>query len=824
MANNKKWEVPVEKLRNSLDPQTLSFKTTAEIPPLEGMVGQDRALRAMEFGFQVDSEAYNVYVAGPMGTGRMTAVKNFLRQLAPKRPTPDDWCYVYNFEAPDHPRAIKLPPGRGQEFARDMERLVDAAKVDIPRAFQSEDYERRKSQVLKDIEARRTQISEKVEEDARRQGFSIQATPLGIATIPMVEGRPMTADEFERLPEEVRKQLQAAGEKLKAELEQAAREARELESQARERVEQLDREVTLVAIGPLLNGLRNKYRGFPEVIRYLDQVQNDIPDHLSDFREAKAQEQPSPLEMLLREDHLMRYKVNVLIDNRQTKGAPVVVEYRPTYYNLLGRVDYRARLGGMVTDFTMIKPGAIHRANGGYLVVEARDLLVSPFAWDTLKRTLRSGEVRIENLGEQYSALPSATLRPEPIPIDLKVVLVGPSLLYYLLYYLDEDFRRLFAVRADFDVEMDRTGDHVMDYARFISAQVREKGLRHFDRTAVARVIDFASRHVSHQDRLSTRFLDISKLVTEADYWASKNGNRYVTAKDVEQAIEEREHRSDLLEAKLRREIIEGTLHIPTDGAEVGVANGLSVVELGDRPFGRPSRVTARTFLGTRGVVNIEREIKLSGPIHTKGFLILSSYLSSKYAQDKPLALSGSITFEQTYDEIEGDSASSTELYCLLSSLSGVPLKQSIAVTGSVNQLGEVQAIGGVNEKIEGYFRLAKARGLTGEHGVMIPADNIKHLMLSDEVVEAVRAGKFRLWAVKNVDEGIEVLTGMSAGKMKPDGTYPKGTVHYLVNRRLEEYAQHMKEFGRALTGGRPAPFEEGGERREAAESEPTDG
>lgn len=818
--NNNRLRVPVSKLRNSLDPRTLGFKTTAEVPPLEGMVGQDRALRAMEFGFQVDTEAYNVYVAGPMGTGKMTAIKDFLRRLAPTRPTPLDWCYVYNFEAPDHPRAIGLPAGKGQEFARDMDRLVESAKEEIPRVFKSEDYERRKSQVLKDIETRRTQISERVEQDARQQGFTIQPTPIGIATVPIVDGHPMTAEEFEALPEAVRKQLQAAGEKLKAELEQALREARDLESQARERVEQLDREMTLLAIGPLLNALRVKYRDVPEVVSYLNQVQNDIPDHLSDFRMAKAEGAPSALEALLREDHLTRYKVNVLVDNRQTKGAPVVIEYRPTYYNLLGRVDYRSRLGAAVTDFTMIKPGAIHRANGGYLVVEAKDLLLSPFAWESLKRTLRSGEVRIENLGEQYTAVPTATLRPEPIPINLKVVLVGPSFIYYLLHFYDEDFRRLFAVRADFDVEMDRTDAHIMDYARFISALVKKNGLRDFDRTAVARVIDLASRDVSHQERLSTRFLDIAKLVAEADYWAKRNGNRYVTAKDVDQAIEEREFRSNLLEAKLRREILEGTLHVATEGVGVGQANGLSIVDLGDRPFGRPTRVTARTFLGTRGVVNIEREVKLSGPIHTKGFLILSTYLSAKYAQDKPLALSGSITFEQTYDEVEGDSASSTELYCLLSSLSNLPLKQSIAITGSVNQLGEVQAIGGVNQKIEGFFKLAKERGLNGEQGVMIPADNVKNLMLRDEVVEAVKAGKFHLWAVKNVDEGLEILTGKPAGEMRPDGTYPEGTVHYLVNRRLEQYAQRMKEFGRPTPEGRPTPFRQVGEEREVAEPE----
>jgi lon-related putative ATP-dependent protease len=814
------WKIPVEKLCNYLDPKTLKFKTTDEVKPLEGLFGQERALRALDIGLQADSNAFNLYVAGQVGTGKMTAVKMFLSKLAPQRPTPQDWVYVYNFESPDNPQAIALHAGMGPKFAKDMDKLVEQARQDIPRAFKSENYEHRKDQVLKDIEARRAAISDKIQTDARQAGFALQPTPLGMASVPLKEGRPMTADEFSSLPQEEQKHLEEAGEKVKDELEQALREARDLETMASERIETLDKEITLLAIGPLLDALRNKYRDFPEVITYLNQVQTDIPEHLEDFRQEKGESgEANPLASLLHEDHTGRYKVNVLVERKPGSGAPVVVEFRPTYYNVLGRVDYRARLSGASTDFTMIKAGAIHRANGGYLVVEAKELLTSPYAWEALKRTLRSGEVSIENLGDQYTIIPTASLRPEPIPINLKVVMVGSSYIYYLLYYMDEDFKRLFSVRADFDIEMDRDEEHINDYAGFIAGQVKEKSLKPFDRTGVARIIDFASRDVDHQERLSARLLDIGKLVTEASYWAAKNGDRYVTGDDVQTAIREREHRSDLMESKLRRAVKEGVLHISTTGENVGQVNGLSVMMVADHPFGNASRVTARTFMGTRGVANIDREIKLSGPIHSKGFLILTSYLAGKYAQDKPLAVSGNITFEQTYDEIEGDSASSTELYCLLSSLSGLPLKQGVAVTGSVNQHGEVQAIGGVNQKIEGFYELAKAAGLTGEQGVMIPADNVMHLMLKDEVVQAVKDGKFNLWAVKTIDEGIELLTGVPAGQVQADGRYPEGTVHQKVNQRLVDYANRLKEFERTMPSGRPSPMVPPGEEKQAADS-----
>jgi len=809
---SERLKVPLERLRCALDPAELGFETTEEVPPTDGIIGQDRALKAMEFGLQIGLDGYNLYVAGPVGTGKMTSLRRYLSELASKRPTPPDWCYIHNFEQPDNPKAISLPAGMGHELAQDMGTFLERAREEIPRIFQSEDYERRRNDLLRDLETRREEFSRRVQEDARREGFLVQPTPAGLALVPLKDGQPMTAEDFEALPQDARRQLEEHRERIREEMEQFLRANREMEQEARDRIEQLDRETSLLAVGPILDGLRQKYASLPQVLDLLNQVQNDIPHHIGDFRPGEAhrgtEAAPAAFEALLREDHLVRYRVNVLVDNRQTQGAPVVIEYRPTYYNLFGRIDYQARLGGTVTDFTMIKPGAIHRANGGYLVVQAKDIFTSPLSWEALKRTLRSKEAQVENLGEQYSAIPTATLRPEPIPIDVKVVMVGPPVFYQLLYGLDEDFPRLFGVKADFDVEVDRTKESIRQYAGFISAQCQTKGLKPFDKSAVARVVDYASRAAEDQERLSTRFLEMSRLITEADFWASQSGNRHVTAQDVDRAVREKAYRSNLVEEKVQRMILEQTIHISTAGAAPARVNGLSIISLGDYTFGRPSLITARTYLGTQGVVNIEREIRLSGRIHSKGFLILAGYLAGKYAQDKPLAVSGSITFEQVYDEVDGDSAASTELYALLSSLSGLPLKQSIAVTGSVNQQGEVQAVGEVTRKVEGFFEVCKARGLNGEQGVIIPRDNVRNLMLRDEVVEAVKEGKFSVWAVSTIDEGIELLTGVPAGERRPDGAYPEGTVHYLVDKRLREYAQRIKEF-------RPIEARREGERPE---------
>jgi lon-related putative ATP-dependent protease len=624
----------------------------------------------------------------------------------------------------------------------------------------------------------------------------------------VADGHPLSQADFDRLDPAQRADLDQRSEEVSGRVATTVRQMHQLEKEAAERVARLDDAVARFAVGPLFEELREHYHAQPDVLDYVQQVQNDLPQHLADFRPTGAQDAEATtgtgafLDGLGHDGHLGRYRVNVLIDNGSLDGAPVVIERNPTYYNLAGRIDYRATYGAMVTDFHQIKPGALHRANGGFLVLHIADVLQNPFAWDLLKRALRSREIRIDGLADQQSLLPTATLRPQPIPLDLKVVLIGSPSLYALLYNRDDDVPELFKVRADFAPEMAWTDEHVHNYAAFISQCVRDAGLRHFERSAVARVVEYGARLREHQHRLSTRLLDISDLLTEASFWAGKAGHECVTAADVDQAVAKKEYRANLAEERVHEMIAEGTLMIDTAGARVGQVNGLSIVDLGGHAFGLPARVTAQVALGRGNVQSIEREIKLSGPIHAKGVLILSGYLAATYAQEWPLALGATLTFEQSYDEVEGDSASSTELYALLSALAGLPLTQEVAVTGSVNQHGEVQAVGGVTRKVEGFFAVCQARGLSGTQGVLIPAANVQHLMLSDEVVAAVRDGRFHLWAVRTIDAGIALLTGRPAGERGPDGHYPEGSVHRLVEERLRTYAGHLRSY----TAGSPGP------------------
>lgn len=800
-TNYAERRVPPEDLYRPCDPRQLGFTSTAEVPPLDGTVGQDRALRSIEFGLEIRADGYNLVVAGPPGTGRGSTLGAVLRRLAAQRPIPPDWCYVHNFVDHREPSVMSLPPGRGRAFARDMDAFIEAARREIPRHFESEAYAEKREELARELQSQRERAFAQVEEEARRRGFTLNVTPMGVATVPLKpDGSPMTREEFLALPEESRAALQARGEDLPGLISQAMAQARRLEKEAHARLQELDRMVALYAITPLVNELRQEYMDIPKALEYLDQVQNDIAEHLEMFRTTEQEAGPMALLRPPVEEFFTRYKVNVLVSRDGENGAPVVIEESPTYYNLFGRIDYRSMLGVVSTDHTMIKAGAIHRANGGYLVLQASDVLSSYLIWETLKRTLRCREARIENLGEQFSAIPVATLSPQPIPLDVKVVLVGLPWVHPLLSRLDEDYPKLFRVKADFDVEMDRSPHCVGLYAGFISSRVREEGLRHFESGAVARVVEHGSRLVEHQHKLSTRFIDIANLLTEANFWAGKNGSELVRAEHVERAIEEKVYRSNLIEERMRELIEEGTILIDTSGEVAGQVNGISVYDLGDYQFGLPSRITARVSLGRGQVVNIEREIQMSGRIHSKGFAILNGYLHGKYAQERPLALSATIGFEQTYNEVDGDSASAAELYALLSAIAGVPIKQGIAVTGSVNQRGEVQAIGGVNEKVEGFFAVCKAKGLTGEQGVIIPRENVKHLMLRREVIDAVRAGRFHVWAVSTVDQGIEILTGLPAGEADARGRYPRGT----INRRVMDQLARMSRRVAAARRRRP--------------------
>jgi len=781
-----------DELYRTCDPADLGIETTAEIEPIDGTVGQERALSSLEFGLNIRADGYNLYVSGPPGTGRNSTLRAIVARVAADQPVAPDWCYLYNFEEHRRPSVISLPPGRGSAMAAHMNAFIAASRREIPRHFETEAFVSQREHLVRDVQKQRAQAFEDVELEAKKRGFAVSAGPMGVATVPLKpDGQPMSQQEFEQLPDEERHAIEALGEDLPPLISQAMLKARRLEREAQGRLEELDKNVALYAIAPLLNDVRQEYVDIPKANDYLDQVQDDIISHLQMFRgEAEA---PSPaMPGMSPEDFFARYKVNVIVSHDDGHGAPIVIENNPTYYSLFGRVDYRSQLGAMTTDHMMIKAGSVHRANGGYLIMQALDVLTSPLVWETLKRTIRCQELSIQNLGEQFSAIPFSTLDPEAIPLDIKIVFVGNPRIYQTLHTADEEFRKLFRVKADFSIDMERDSGSVKMYAGFMSSRVQQAKLRHFHKSAIARVVEHGSRLVEHQDKLSAQFIDISDLLTEADFWAARDGSALVYDRHVEQAIEQKVYRSNLIEQRVQDMIDDGTIMIDVSGAAAGQLNGISVYELGDYRFGRPTRITARVSLGSGQVINIEREAHMAGPIHNKAFMILSGYLRGKFAQERTLSLAASIVFEQTYDEVEGDSASAAELYALLSALAQTPIRQGIAVTGSVNQLGEVQAIGGVNAKIEGFYAVCKAKGLTGDQGVLIPRENAKNLMLRKDVVDAVREGKFNIWAVSSIDEGIESLTGVPAGEPDAKGRYPPGSINRRAMDRLAQMARRL--------------------------------
>jgi lon-related putative ATP-dependent protease len=797
-------ELSLDRLRRTADPRLLGCDTSAEMRPLEIIIGQERATRSLDFGLGIRELGFNIYVAGLHGTGRTTAVKRFLKEVAKQEPVPRDCCYVNNFREPYRPRALRLPPGRAKELQADMKDLVEGAQRELSRAFESDEYALKKEQTVKAIQQQRDELFVGINERARKEGFMIQPTPIGLLTIPLREGKPLSEEEFHALSSEDQKEISQKQQELQAELKTAIRQTRGLEKSVRDELRKLDQEVALYVLEPLVEDLKEKCQDLPEVMAYLEEARDDILENLSQFR-AEQEAKPSlPFPVPgARELPFRKYEVNVLVDNSELEGAPVVTELNPTYNNLFGRIEKEAQFGALITDFTMIREGSLHRANGGYLVLPSEEVLRNIFSWDSLKRALRNKEIVIEEAGERLGFMTSKSLRPQPIPLDVKVVLIGQPMLYHLLHALDEDFSELFKVKADFDTRMDRTEENVRDYAAFVCTVCEEENLNHLDSSALAKVVEHGSRLAEDQEKLSTRFGEIADIIREASFYASQEEATYVSAAHIRKAIEEKFYRSSLLQERIVEMIKRRTLMIDVTGESVGQVNGLSVTSLGDISFGRPNRITASIGLGREGLIDIEREAKLGGPIHTKGVMILAGYLADKYAEDKPISLSGRLVFEQSYSGVEGDSASSTELHALLSSLSGLPAKQSIAVTGSVNQKGDVQAIGGVNEKIEGFLEVCKVKGLTGEQGVMIPESNVKNLMLKEEVVEAVKEEKFHIWPVETIDEGIEILTGVKAGQRGVDGTFEAGTVNYLVDKRLRELAEKMREFAAVEGKGR---------------------
>lgn len=774
----------------------LGFETTAELPDLSDPIGQERAVEALAYALSTRRPGYNVYALGPDGIGKHTTVRQLLEERAKSEPPSGDWCYVSNFKDPRAPRLLRLPPGRGARLEADIKRLLTDLLPALRNAFENEEYRTRRQVIEEELKERQEKAIAEVEEEAKRHSVALIRSPMGFAFAPVADGRIVTPEIFQALPDSIRKQIEQTVENLQKKLRDALANAPRWMKETREKIKALNDETAAFAVNFLFDTIRPAYADLPPVLDYLEAARKDVIEHVEAF--LQLPEQIGPAAIAIEDGHPLfrRYRVNLIVDHTGQSSAPVIQEDDPTFERLVGRIEHRAEMGALLTDFLMIRAGALHRANGGYLVIEARKLLTRPLAYDALKRALTTREIRVESPLQALGVLGTQTLEPEPAPLDLKVVLLGERLLYYLLVELDPEFARLFKIPADFDERLPRDTTKVSLFARLVATVARKEGLKPVRRCGVARLLEHAARRAEDREKLSTEIEHLADVLREADFRAGEAA--VIDGAAVRRALEARDRRLGRLKERALEQITEGIVQIATSGTAVGQVNGLSVIQLGDLAFGRPSRITARVRMGGGQVIDIEREVKLGGPIHSKGVLILSGFLAATFTPDLPLSLSATLVFEQSYGGIEGDSASSTELYALLSALAEVPIRQSLAVTGSVDQYGNVQAIGGVNEKIEGFFDLCAARGLDGSHGVLIPASNVRHLMLHERVREAVAAGRFTIWPVRTIGEGIEILTGVPAGARGPDGLFPEGTVFRRAEDRLVAMAEKRKAFGAA--------------------------
>lgn len=786
------------------DPADIPFDTTDELEDLTEIPGQERAHEAIHFATGIGVDGHNVYVLGRPGSGRHEFVRQFLEKKAAGQPVPRDWCYVYNFDDPREPRAISLPPGCSREFREDIEHVVEDAQTGIPAAFESEDFQAQRESIAEEFKEAQESAFREVEEEAKSQDVGVLQTPTGIAFVPVREGEALSPEEFNKLSQEEQDKFHKDIGKLTKRLQSVLRTMPKKASEMRRQVQQLEREVAGLAVAGLVEDLVKKYEDFPDVTDHLRRMEQDIVENVALFLSAQvapgqpaqgsAPESPPP-------SPARRYAVNVLVDRTKQAGAPVVFVEKPTFGDLVGRIEHESEFGSLVTRFDLIQAGSLHRANGGYLVLDAEKLLVYPQAWDGLKRALKSREVRIRSLADDVGMVSTVTLDPRPVPLEVKVILVGDRRIYYLLQEHDPEFSELFKVPADFEDEMVRSRANVEQLARWLAATIRKEGLKHLDRGGVARLMEESARHSGDSQRLSSDIHYATDLVREAHYWAGQNGSDLIGAAEIQLAVDARIRRGSRVRDRMQEELIRETFLVETDGARVGQVNGLAVMQLGDMAFGRPQRITAAVTLGGGEVIDIEREVKLGGPLHSKGVLILSGFLRSHYVTDRPLSLSASLVFEQSYGGVDGDSASAAEMCVLASALARVPLRQSLAITGSVDQHGRVQAIGGVNEKIEGFFDICRKRGLTGEQGVIIPMANMKHLMLRRDVVEAVEDERFNVYAVDRVDQALELFTGMTAGERNGQGVFPEGSVNRMVCDRLDELAGYRRSFSKQKEG-----------------------
>ncbi|MEW6666946.1 MAG: ATP-binding protein [Thermodesulfobacteriota bacterium] len=801
-------EVPLDRLRATIDSESLPFESTATLEPAtERILGQERASDAVRFGMGMKGRGYHIFIAGPSKAGLTYAARTYIEDQAKQEPTPPDWCYVHNFKEPDNPKSLWLSAGRGKELKKDMQELVNALQARIGEVFESDEYTARESEVQKTFEQERRKIIEDLSSVAKEEGFILQVSQMGMVIIPATkDGQPLSQEKLVEMSDAEKQALKEKSNGLQDRMKEAVKKIREAEARFKENRGKIDSDLARYVVGQAMEPLFDKYKDESQATDYLKAVQEDVLENIDDFRKKEEpQQQPQMphfhVPVPQKEMAFHRYAVNVLIDNSETQGAPVVIESNPIYPNLFGTIERQAWFGALFTDFTMIKPGVLHKANGGYLIMRVLDLLKWYLSWEALKRALRDQEIRIEDLAELYGLFSTRTIRPEPIPLDIKIVLTGDPYIFDLLHFYDDRFPKLFRVKAHMDDRMDRREETVLQSARMLGSLCREKQLRHLDRTGVARVMEYSMERTEDQEKLTLELGDVADLIKEADYYAGLEQAEFITRRHVEEAVRKRIFRSNLLEERIRELAEKDIFWIETEGERVGQINGLSILMTGDYEFGKPNRITATVSVGREGVVALERESKMSGQIHTKGVLILTSLLRERFAHNKPLSLTATFCFEQSYGLVEGDSASSTELFALLSALAGVPIAQGIAVTGSVSQKGEIQPVGGVTRKAEAFYDICKFKGLNGRQGVIIPSKNVRNLMLKEEIIQSVKEGLFHIWPISTMEEGVQILTGMEAGALQPDGTYPEGTLFRKVDERLVELAEIVKKFGKEEEG-----------------------
>lgn len=785
-----KNELNYKNLKISCNPSIFKFKTTEELDNIETGIGQERGIKALEFGLNVDINGYNLYLEGPAGVGKTMYTKHYLDKISKKQKTPCDWCYIYNFENPNEPIALPLHAGQGKEFKEQMEAFIKDIKNDLKNTFNNEDFEKEKALIAQTYEEKREALMVKLNKKSEKYGFQVKSAQNGIYMMPIINGKAIEQEEFEKLDDETKQNFEDNSSIVQEQILQVISEIKNIEQESQKKLSEWQSNVALLTINAHINYIRSKFKRNKKISTFLENIKKDILKNIDYFLvepQIETQQMPGPRPEPPKPWE--NYRVNLFIDNSAQEGAPVIMDSNYSYHNIFGKLEYENYYGSLKTDYTMLKPGLLHKANGGYIIFQAHDLIENAVCYEGLKKALRQKQLLIENTADPRSPMVMVSLKPEPIPLDLKVIIVGDEQIYQTLLAVDYDFRKLFKIKVEFEDSSDNTEENMNKLARFIHGFCEQEQLPHLDPSAVAKIMEYSSRLADNQDKLSTRFNDLAQIIGEAATWAKMKKSKIVTAEFVDMALSERANRIKKYDSMYTEMIKENTLLIDTTGAKVGQINGLTIMNIGDYMFGKPVKITATTYTGKNGVINIEREVDLSGSTHSKGVYILSGYLGEKFAQDIPLSLTASICFEQLYNGVDGDSASSTELYAILSSLSGVPINQSFAVTGSVNQKGEIQPIGGVNEKIEGFFQICKMRGLDGTHSVMIPIQNQKNLNLSNEVVDAVKNGLFHIYAISTIDEGIELLTGVPAGKKDSNGNFPAGTINYLAYEKLKKYA-----------------------------------